>query len=95
VETVSGDVDADLDQPATGLNVRTVSGGAEIKIPDGSDCRVSLSSLRGEVECEVDLQDEAREEQRITGRLGEGAGVLDVSAVTGDITLEYRSAEVH
>ncbi len=95
VETVSGDVDAELDQPVAGLNIRTVSGGAEIKVPDGSDCRVSLSSLRGEVECDLDLQDEAREDQRITGRLGEGSGVLDVSAVTGDITLEYRSAEVH
>lgn len=93
VESVSGDVVVDLDQPITGsVNVRTVSGNSRVGICDGSDVRVSLSTLRGNVECEVPLSDEARADQRVTGRLGAGAGTLDISAVTGDIRLEIRDA---
>jgi DUF4097 and DUF4098 domain-containing protein YvlB len=95
VESVSGQVHVDLDQPVSGsLNIRTVNGHALIAAPDGCDCRVSLSTLRGEVACSLDLEDEARAEQRITGRLGAGAGTLDVSAVTGNITLEMHSTTV-
>jgi len=91
IESVSGDVHAILGEPVTGnLNVRTVNGNATVAVPDGSDCRVSLSTLRGTVECGLVLQDEARQDQRITGRLGAGTGTLDVSAVTGDITVEMR-----
>jgi hypothetical protein len=43
--------------------------------------------LRGEVVSEIELEGEARQDRRITGSLGAGAGVLDVSAVNGDIAL--------
>jgi hypothetical protein len=91
VESVSGDVLADIDVPITGsVNIRTVSGDAHIGLCDGSDARVSLSTLRGVVSSGLTLEDEARADQRITGRLGSGAGALDVSAVTGNITVEIR-----
>ena len=91
IETASGNVSVDLDEPVTGtLNIRTVDGNALASLPDGSDCRVSLSTLRGVVQSGIDLEDEARAESRITGRLGGGTGTLDISAVTGNITLELR-----
>jgi DUF4097 and DUF4098 domain-containing protein YvlB len=93
VEAVSGDVDIDLDSPVTGsLNVRTVSGDSLVSIVDGSDCRVSLSTLRGEVASAIKLEDEAKGDQRITGRLGEGKGSLDISAVTGNVSLEMHNS---
>ncbi len=93
VETVSGDVSADLPEAVTGtLNVRTVNGSVELGIADGSDCRVSLSTLRGTVTCEVELADEARSEGRITGALGDGGGTLDASAVSGNIALRLRDS---
>lgn len=93
IEAVSGDVHVDLDAPVSGsLNVRTVSGDSLVSIMDGSDCRVSLSTLRGEVSSAVALDDEAKNDQRITGRLGEGKGTLDVSAVTGNVTLERHDS---
>lgn len=92
LESVSGDVNVDLTEPVVGsLNVRTVSGDVSIDIPDGGDCRVSLSSLRGAVESSLSLEDEAKTEGRTTGRLGAGSGTLDVSAVTGDVKLRMRS----
>lgn len=90
-ETVTGNVTVDLDDSISGtLNIRTVDGNAMASIPDGSDCRVSLSTLRGSVHTSFALQDEAKAESRVTGRLGAGAGTLDISAVTGNITLELR-----
>lgn len=93
VESVNGDVNVDLIEPITGtVNIRTVNGDANVEITDGCDCRVSLSTLRGDVNCSVPLEDEARMEQRITGRLGQGTGTLDVSGVNGDVHLRMRDA---
>lgn len=93
-ESISGDVVVDLVEPVTGnVNVRTVNGDAMIAVPDGSDCRVSLSTLRGSVTCTLELQEEAKAQQRITGKLGAAGGTLDVSAVTGDVRLEMRNHE--
>lgn len=93
IEAVSGDVQLDLDAPVAGsLNVRTVSGDSLVSVVDGSDCRVSLSTLRGEVSCRLPLEEEAKSDQRITGRLGDGKGSLDVSAVTGNVSLEMHNS---
>lgn len=91
VESVSGNVDVEFDVPVSGaVNIRTVNGDTTLLLPDGNDCRVSLSTLRGDVECGITLEDESRSEQRITGRLGEGTGTLDVSGINGDIALRPR-----
>jgi DUF4097 and DUF4098 domain-containing protein YvlB len=93
IESVSGDAEFDSAEPITGtLNVRTVSGTIEVNIADGSDCRVHLSTMRGSVECNVPLEDEARAEQRVTGKLGSGLGTIDVSAITGDVQLNLRDS---
>jgi DUF4097 and DUF4098 domain-containing protein YvlB len=93
IEAVSGDVNVDLESPVTGsLNVRTVSGDSLVSVVDGSDCRVSLSTLRGDVRSGIVLEEEAKADQRITGRIGSGAGTLDISAVTGNVTLEMHNS---
>lgn len=86
VETVSGDVSMQLREPIHGnVSLRTVNGSSSLTIPDGNNCRVSLSTLRGMVTCGIELEDEARSDQHVTGRLGDGSGSLDVSAVNGNI----------
>lgn len=93
VESVSGHISLDLVDPVTGsVNIRTVNGDVVVGVADGSDARVSLSTLRGVVECKLELTDVAKQDQRITGRLGAGTGTLDVSAVTGDVRVELRNA---
>jgi hypothetical protein len=94
VETVSGDISASLTNAIEGtVNVRTVSGDAEVVAPNGGDARVSLSSLRGDIDCDLTLLDEVRSDQRLTGRIGNGRGSLDVSAVTGDVELRMPRAQ--
>jgi len=91
VDGVSGDVDVDLRTPISGaVSIRTVSGNTLLALPDGSDSRVALKTLRGTVTCGIPLADEARAEGQVTGMLGEGKGTLDVSAVTGNITVEMH-----
>ena len=90
IESVSGDVSVDISEPVNGtVNLRTVSGNAKVAM-DSGDCRVSLSTLRGAVNCDLQLQDEARTAQRVTGKLGDGTGTLDVSAVTGNVSVALR-----
>jgi hypothetical protein len=94
LESISGDIILDLLEPVTGsVNVRTVSGSVSAGVEDGGDCRVTLATLRGDVSCEIELQEEAKASQRITGKMGDGAGTLDISAVTGDVRLEQRKHE--
>lgn len=91
IESVTGDVAVDLVEPVNGtVSIRTVNGEAAVTIADGSDCRVSLSTLKGMVTCSLELDDEAKQAQHVTGRLGEGNGTLDVSAVNGNIEMRWR-----
>ena len=93
IESVSGNTHFDTTEPAIGtLNVRTVSGDVKVRIPDGVDCRVNLSTMRGEVSSTVSLVDEMKAEHRVSGRLGEGTGTIDVSAITGDVVLEFHDS---
>jgi DUF4097 and DUF4098 domain-containing protein YvlB len=95
VETVSGDVDASFGAPITGqATIRTVNGNASIEVPDMCDCRVSLSTIRGDVSVNIPLEDEAKTDQLVTGRLGAGTGSLEVSGINGDISLDLRSENV-
>jgi len=88
VEAVSGDITMGLSKPLTGsVTVRAVQGDTSLSIPDGSHVRVTMSTLKGTVDCTADLTDSTRSERRITGQLGDGQGVMDISAVAGDIKL--------
>ncbi len=91
VEAVTGDVLIDLDQPITGtLTVHTVQGDTNVNVPDGSNCRVSIGTLRGTVSCGLELENAKSQEQRVTGILGQGEGQLDISAISGDVRLGQR-----
>lgn len=93
VESVSGDIECDISEPIEGnVSIRTVNGNSLVEIPDGSDCRVSLSTLRGRVTSLVELKDEAKSDLQITGSLGSGKGSMDVSAVNGSISLCLRDS---
>jgi DUF4097 and DUF4098 domain-containing protein YvlB len=91
VESVSGDVSVDLVEPITGsTSIRTVNGSTTLAVPDGCDCRVTLSTLRGHVTCPLELEDASTSDMHVSGRLGDGTGTLDVSAVNGSILMNLR-----
>jgi len=87
LESVSGDVEVHTTGVVDGtLNIRTVSGDARVVGNALINARVALSTLRGTVKNSIGLTEEVATDQRVTGRLGDGQGLIDVSAVTGDIT---------
>lgn len=91
IEAVSGNVKVDLNAPVMGnFTIRTVHGNTEMAIPDGNDCRVALATLSGTVQSVVELQDRVDQDQRISGSLGSGNGSLDISAVSGNVSLNHH-----
>lgn len=89
IEAVSGDVIVGANEPVDGtVNVRTVNGNANVSMPDGANCRVALSTLRGSVHSDFELAEAAKGESRLTGKLGEGIGSIDLSAVNGNVALK-------
>lgn len=96
VEASTGDINVDLVAPVEGAaNLRSVRGDVNLEISDGSDCRVHLSTLKGSVSIHgLELKDENKDKLVVTGRLGEGSGTIDMSAVSGDVNLRLRDASV-
>lgn len=93
IEAVSGNVFYDAEAPVVGtLNVRTVNGNAEVFVPAGSDARVAVSTLRGVASTEIELNDRAQSDQRVTGTIGDGMGSIEISAVTGNVSLSQKEA---
>lgn len=89
VELANGDMDVELCEPVNGtVSLRTVNGNVSVSVLDGSDCRVSLSTINGSVATQVELQDCVEEGLLITGKLGEGTGTIDASAVRGNVLLQ-------
>jgi DUF4097 and DUF4098 domain-containing protein YvlB len=94
IEAVSGNIFVESDQPVSGaLNIRTVNGNADVHLPDGSDARVTVTTLRGVASTDIELTDRAQNDQRITGKLGAGNGSIDVSTVTGNVSLSLKDAQ--
>lgn len=94
VDAASGSVHLDFVRPIEGsVTVRAVSGDVTVAVPDGCDAKVSLSTIQGDARCDLHLEDQASMQGRIVGRLGSGNGLIDLSAVSGEVLLEMRGTE--
>lgn len=91
IETVSGDVMIDIAEPVTSdIVIRSVSGDVLLDLDRRSDCRVALSSVSGSVNTSLSLEDLAHSRERITGRMGQGTGSVEVSTVSGSVNVHLR-----
>ena len=95
VEAASGDVMAELVNPVDGsVHIRAVSGDVRLEVADGSDAKVTISTLQGVAASKIALEDMAQESMKVSGRLGKGTGTIDLSTVSGDVTLMLRDSTV-
>jgi DUF4097 and DUF4098 domain-containing protein YvlB len=84
-QTVSGDVQVRLCEAFSDtMQVNTVSGDVTIGLPEGSNVRVSLATSSGELRCEHDAHDVTATETLWAGKIGTGAGTLNVQTISGD-----------
>lgn len=89
--TVSGSVDVRVDA-FTGrgdLSFRSVSGDVTLEVPRGFDADLSMSSVSGEMNSDfpITLGNGRMSRRHIQARIGNGGRRLDVSTVSGDLTL--------
>lgn len=88
LEAVSGNITGTEFGPITGAaNVRAVSGDVSLTLTEGSDCMVALSSVSGEFNLDADATDKVQAGQRLTAKIGDGRGTLDISTVSGNISV--------
>jgi hypothetical protein len=92
-KTVSGRVTADIDLGDGAVRVSTVSGAVAIRLPSEVSTRVELRSTTGRLQSEFDGLSSSRSPgaNTLTGTLGSGAGRLQVTTVSGQVTLLERN----
>lgn len=93
-KTVSGRVTADIDLDDGGaLRVATVSGEVAIRLPSVASTRVELRSTTGRLQSEFGGLATARAPgaNTLTGTLGSGAGQVQVTTMSGQVTLLERN----
>jgi len=91
--SVSGDVVVDLASGARPhISINTVSGDATVRLPDETGLEVDVASMSGELSSVFPgLSIESRPgRRRLTGRLGDGAGVLSAKTLSGSVALLSR-----
>jgi hypothetical protein len=94
VNSVSGDVTADLDlDPLGGMHVNTVSGEVTLRLPADCDAQVSLHSVSGGVRTEfTELRSiSAPASHTVSGSLGAGSAHISVTTMSGRVTLLRRA----
>ncbi|MGW3042843.1 DUF4097 family beta strand repeat-containing protein [Kitasatospora sp. NPDC001159] len=91
--TVTGAVTLDLDVAGgTDVKVNTVSGAVVVRIPSLADATVVAGSTSGEVSSTFDelKMSSTWGAKKISGQLGEGRGSLNVTTVSGAVTVLRR-----
>ncbi|MGD0112938.1 MAG: DUF4097 family beta strand repeat-containing protein [Armatimonadota bacterium] len=87
--THSGDVRVSVKKPFSGtMEIHTGSGDASLALPPGSDCRIEARTGSGSVNNELTMKVESSSERAVTGYLGKGAGSVQITTGSGDVSLE-------
>jgi predicted amino acid-binding ACT domain protein len=91
--SVSGRIAADVDlTPAGGIQASTVAGEVTLRLPASVSARIGMNTVGGRIDssfAELGPADGAMP-KNVTGTLGDGAGEVTVTTVSGDITLLSR-----
>jgi hypothetical protein len=85
--TVNGAIQAAFDSvPATGHHrFKTVNGGIEVSLPEGTGGDIEATTVNGGIDCELPLDVKTQKKRRLEGRLGPGGATFDMSTVNGGI----------
>lgn len=92
-QSVNGRITTDVDlRDSAGVHIRTVSGEVTMRLPASTSAKVALTSVGGRIDAAFDGLGRAERPvgKSVTGTLGGGAASLNVSSVSGPITLLSR-----
>lgn len=89
VQAMSGDVDVELasvgERP---IKLTTVSGDVELTVPSDASLAINAHSTSGDAEVELELDQAERGKHRVAGRLNGGSLPVELSSVSGDVSVE-------
>ncbi|GAA2094204.1 DUF4097 family beta strand repeat-containing protein [Actinomadura alba] len=93
--SVSGRIAADVDlTPNGGIQASTIAGEVTLRLPASVSARIGMNTVGGRIDSSFAELDPAggAMPKNVTGTLGDGAGEVTVTTVSGDITLLSRPA---
>jgi hypothetical protein len=95
--TISAKVTADVAlRPESRIQISTVAGEVTLRLPASTSAEVSLTSATGRVESAFDglVPADRTVAKGVSGKLGDGTGNVQVSSVSGNVTLLSRPVDL-
>lgn len=92
VDLTNGEIHADLTLPYGGtIDLFTVNGNIDLKVQKNAAARFQATLTHGTIStADLDLQDRVSSPRSLSGRLGDGTGLIKLGLVNGDIRAEGR-----
>ena len=93
---VSGNVEVDIDKldGTDSMKFSSVSGNVEVTLPGSLDADIQMSSLSGSLKTDFPIEVKERRYgpgRSAQGRVGNGSRTLNVSAVSGNVSLKHSA----
>lgn len=85
--SVNGPLQLQLDRLWAPLEIRTVSGDAQLKLPQNTGAQVELRTVSGTLDSKLPLQTNQRQRRRVRGTLGQGGPRIQARTVSGSLTI--------
>jgi DUF4097 and DUF4098 domain-containing protein YvlB len=86
---VNGGIHAGFDRVPEGRQHRfkTVNGGIEVSLPEGTGGRLKAKTVNGGIGCDLPLDVTTKKKRRLEGRLGPGSGTFEFDTVNGGVNV--------
>ena len=89
LQAVSGDIDVRLlESGEDPLRLTSISGDVRLVVPSSASLAIDAKSVSGDARVDLDLDDAVRREHRVSGSANGGAVPVELSSVSGDVTVE-------
>jgi len=89
--TKSGDIDiSGLIKPEGSYFLKALSGDIRVKVPADTSARIETTARSGDVRCKLPVKIEKKNNHELCGVLGEGKAKIELTSLSGDISLESK-----
>jgi len=88
INSISGEVDAVIAAIEGDINIKTISGKAEIELPGSSAFDFEFGSVSGNIKNEFPADIKLINNRKIEGSVGNGAHKIIISTTSGDISIK-------
>lgn len=90
LNSVSGDIQADIDVLSGPASAVTRSGDVQVRLASSVGAQIAAGSVSGDIDADIPLQYSGGNKHHATGRIGaSGSPALEISSTSGDITIYW------